>query len=77
MGNSISEVRRHTRRSKEHSEGPESYWEMSFPVLEQFWWKRIVLDEFHELEAVYLTKMPWGGCTCQSFRDLYAYLLVY
>lgn len=23
-----------------------------FPVLEQFWWKRIVFDEFHELEAM-------------------------
>ena len=28
--------------------------QLSFPVLEQIWWKRVVLDEFHELEA-------WGG----------------
>lgn len=54
MGSDMGEVRRYTRRVKEHWEGPESYKEMSFPVLEQFWWKRIVLDEFHELEALRL-----------------------
>lgn len=26
--------------------------ELTFPVLEQIWWKRLVLDEFHELEAI-------------------------
>eukprot|EP00435_Cladocopium_sp_Y103_P061078 s444_g22.t1 len=26
--------------------------ELAFPVLEQIWWKRVVLDEFHELEAI-------------------------
>ena len=25
--------------------------ELTFPVLEQIWWKRLVLDEFHELEV--------------------------
>ncbi|CAE7211935.1 mus-41, partial [Symbiodinium pilosum] len=25
---------------------------LRFPVLEQVWWKRIVFDEFHELEAI-------------------------
>jgi len=25
---------------------------LRFPVLEQFWWRRIVFDEFHELEAM-------------------------
>ena len=25
--------------------------QLAFPVLEQIWWKRVVLDEFHELEA--------------------------
>lgn len=25
--------------------------QLTFPVLEQIWWRRIVLDEFHELEA--------------------------
>ena len=26
--------------------------QLAFPVLEQIWWKRVVLDEFHELEAM-------------------------
>lgn len=26
--------------------------QLAFPVLEQIWWKRVVLDEFHELEAI-------------------------
>jgi len=25
---------------------------MTFPVLEQFFWRRIIMDEFHELEAL-------------------------
>ncbi len=30
-----------------------SHWsEMSFPVLEMFYWKRVVFDEFHELGSV-------------------------
>merc|ERR1719221_1509593 len=25
---------------------------LRFPVLEQFWWRRVIFDEFHELEAM-------------------------
>ncbi|CAJ1351070.1 unnamed protein product [Effrenium voratum] len=55
----IQTLRRNTRRFQEHgdvdgwSKGEASGLsaQLHFPVLEQVWWRRVVLDEFHELEA--------------------------
>mmetsp|Transcript_87401 Transcript_87401/g.280337 ORF Transcript_87401/g.280337 Transcript_87401/m.280337 type:complete len:1001 (-) Transcript_87401:1164-4166(-) len=45
---------------------PES---LRFPVLEQFWWRRIVFDEFHELEAMGQTVQFESLCNlCGSHR---------
>ncbi len=42
--------------------------ELTFPVLEQIWWKRLVLDEFHELEV--------GICKRISCSLLFMYIHV-
>ncbi|CAK9057977.1 unnamed protein product [Durusdinium trenchii] len=69
----LRSLRRNTRRFREDvrsllwGEEINDPSQLSFPVLEQLWWRRIVLDEFHELEAM--------GNTAQfeSLRSIHAH----
>lgn len=41
---------------------------LRFPVLEQFWWRRVVFDEFHELEASSSAQFDSLRNLCGSYR---------